>query len=243
MVPNKRTGHPAVQPAPPYGRWFIAFSFLLVAVHEAHELAHAVTGRILCGEWPARDFNAWRFVGACSSWWPTAAGPLFSYALMLLGSTLAIRSATHRWAGIAILFAANPFARIFTVAMGGGDEMVVAQRIAQMAERTAGLRVFVLTLVLAVCGAAIIAGWRAMRGVARRGVLFPLVLLWPMVLTGIALFVIGNGFLKAGVLTVPTITGAPLLVVVVSGAAVVLAGITRQWLSGPHLGRQSSERV
>ena len=225
------TAHPVVQPAPPFGRWFIAFSFLLVAVHEAHELAHAVTGRILCGEWPARDFNAWRFVGECSSWWPTAAGPLFSYALMFIGSALALRSAAHRWAGIAILFAANPFARIFTVAMGGGDEMVVAQHLAQMPERTAGLRAVVLTLVLAICGTAIIAGWRAMHGVARRGVLFPLVLLWPMVLTGVALFVIGNGLLKKGVLTAPTITGAPLLVILVSGAAVVLAGITSQWLT------------
>jgi hypothetical protein len=239
MVTDERTGHPVVQPAPPYNRWFIAFSFLLVAVHEAHELAHAVTGRILCGEWPARDFNAWRFVGDCSSWWPTAAGPLFSYALMLLGSTLALRSATHRWAGIAMLFAANPFARIFTVAMGGGDEMVVAQRIAQVAERTTGLRVFVLTLVLAVCGAAIIAGWRAMHGAARWRVLFPFVLLWPMVLTGLALFMIGNGLLKAGVLTAPTITGAPLLVVLVSVVAVVLAGVTSQWLSGLNSRKQA----
>jgi len=46
-----------------YGRWFAAFSCLLLAVHEIHELVHAVTGRILCDEWPTRDFNAWRLGG------------------------------------------------------------------------------------------------------------------------------------------------------------------------------------
>lgn len=213
-----------------HGRWFAAFSFLLLAVHEMHELVHAVTGRILCGEWPTRDFNAWRFVGDCSSWWPTAAGPLFSYALMLLGSALALRSATYKWTGIAILFAANPFARIFTAVMGGGDEMVVAQRIANLQERTASLRAVVVIVVLAICGTAIIIGWRAMQGVARRGWLFSLVLLWPMILTGVGLFVIGNGLLKAGVLATPTVAGAPLLVVLVSGVAVLLAGVTFGWL-------------
>ena len=212
-------------------RWFTAFSFLLLAVHEAHELAHAVVARLLCGEWPVRDFNAWRLVGECASWWPTAAGPLFSYALMAVGSMLALRGTTHRWVGIAILFAANPFARIFTVAMGGGDEMVVAQRIANLPTRTIGLRLTVLSFVLIICGGAALAGWRAMRNVTRRGVVFALLLVWPMVLTGVALFVVGNGLLKAGVLEEPAVTGAPLLVALVSGLAVLLTGLTSRWLS------------
>jgi hypothetical protein len=203
-------------------RWFAAFSFLLLAVHEGHELVHAVAGRAICGEWPVRDFNAWRFTGPCASWWPTAAGPLFSYALMLVGALL-----RNRAAGVALVLAANPFARVFTVAMGGGDEMVVGQRIAGLADRPLALRIAVLLFVTLVCGAAIVAAWRMMR----RPLWFAFALIWPMVLTGVALFVVGNRLLRAGVMAEPSITGAPLLVVLVSAAAVVMTVATLPWLT------------
>ncbi|HVG22866.1 MAG TPA: hypothetical protein VND45_01825 [Thermoanaerobaculia bacterium] len=212
-------------------RWFAAFSFLLLAVHEAHELAHAVTARVVCGAWPLRDFNAWRFAGECNSILPTTMGPLFSYALMLAGALIAGRRARFGAGGIALLFAANPFARIFTAVMGGGDEMVVARWLAGVTERTPLLRVAVLAFVLLVCGSAIVFAWRAMRGVARRGIWFALALLWPMALTGVALFVIGNRLLHAGVMADRSISGAPLLVVLVSAAAAVLAMATVPWLS------------
>lgn len=211
-------------------RWFIAFSFLLLAIHEAHELAHALVGRALCGEWPVRDFNAWRFAGECASWWPTAAGPLFTYALLGIGGVLAWRSDRFRAGGIALLFAANPFARIFTAVMGGGDEMVVAQRLASLPERTLALRLFVVLFVVAVCGSALFVAWRAMAGVARRGLWFVTAMLWPMVLTGLALFVVGNRLLRAGLLAEPLVSGAPLLVLVVSGSAAVLSLVTMRWL-------------
>jgi hypothetical protein len=210
-------------------RWFLAFSFLLLAVHEAHELAHAVVGRWICGEWPIRDFNSWRFASECSSWLPTAAGPLFSYSFLLLGALIAQRRTALQPAGIALIFAANPFARIFTVAMGGGDEMVVAQHLAGLAERTPTLRFVTLLFVLAVCGPAILVAWRSMRTVTRRALWFPVALLWPMVLTGIGLFVIGNGLLRKGMLATPVIAGTPLFVVTVSAAAVVMTAVTLRW--------------
>lgn len=208
-------------------RWFVAYSFLLLAIHEAHELAHAVAGRLVCGEWPVRDFNAWHFTGECASWLPTAAGPAFSYLLMLIGAVMALRAGSSwRWAGVALIFAANPFARLFTAVMGGGDEMVVAQRIAELPTRTPALRMAVAAFVLLLAGAGIAAGWRGMAGLKRRGLWFAIVLLWPMVLTGVALFVAGNGLLRAGVLASPVIAGTPLLVVLVSAASVVLAAVT-----------------
>jgi hypothetical protein len=218
----------------PHARWFVAWSFLLLAIHEAHELAHAVAGRLVCGHWPVRDFNAWRFVGECTSYLPTAAGPAFSYALMFIGALLAHRT-KHRWAGIALLFAANPFARIFTAIMGGGDEMVVGQYVSQSATRTLSLRLAVLAFVVAICGSAIVAGWRAMKTVPRKALVFALLLAWPMILTGVALFVVGNGLLNAGVLASPMIGGAPLLVLLVSGAAAVLAALTLRWLTEPSV--------
>jgi hypothetical protein len=130
-------------------RWWVAFSFLILAVHEAHELAHVLAGRLACGLWAERDFNAWWFTGACPSIVPTMAGPLFSYALMFLGAALALRT-RHRFLGLAVLFAANPFARIFTAAMGGGDEGVVGR----VTEKTPSVRIAVLVVVLAICGTA-----------------------------------------------------------------------------------------
>lgn len=117
--------------------------------------------------------------------------------------------------------------------MGGGDEMVVAQRLSGAATRGLSLRLAVLLFVLAVCGSAIAVAWRSMRSMASRRIWFFVALLWPMVLTGVGLFVIGNRSLKAGVLTTPVIAGAPLLVLVVSSAAVLMAGITLKWLMLP----------
>jgi hypothetical protein len=212
-------------------RWFIAFSFLLLAAHEAHELAHAVAGRLICGEWPLRDFNAWRFAGVCASSWPSAWGPLFTYGVMLAGALIAHRSTRFRAGGVALIFAANPFARIFTAAMGSGDEMVVAQWIASLSERTPALKISVFLFVTAICGSALYAAWRAMRGVARRGLWFAGAMIWPMVLTGVGLFLIGNGLLRAGVMSEPSIHGAPLLVVLVSGIAIAASVMTVKWFS------------
>jgi hypothetical protein len=212
-------------------RWFVAFSFLLLATHEAHELAHAVAGLVICGEWPVRDFNTWRFVGACSSWWPTAIGPLFTYLVVLIGDIVATRKTRFRAAGVALIFAANPFARIFTAAMGGGDEVVVAQHLASASERTLALRLAVLLFVSVICGPALYIAWRALRGVRRRALWFVAATLWPMVLTGVGLFVVGNRLLRAGVLAEPSISGAPLLVVVVSAVAVVMSLLTVPWFS------------
>lgn len=209
-------------------RWFVAFSLLLLTIHEAHELAHASVGRIVCGEWPSRDFNAWRFTTDCASSLPTAAGPLFSYALMGVGAFLAF--GRFRWGGIALVLAANPFARIFTAAMGGGDEVVVARQLAELPQRTFELRLAVLAFVLAICGSALFAVWRAMRDVRRRAAWFPFLAVWPMILTGVALFVVGNRLLRAEVLAAPVIAGAPLLVVLVSGLSAALTIVAGGWL-------------
>ena len=214
-------------------RWWIAFSLLILAVHELHELVHVVTGRLVCGIWAQRDFNAWWFTGDCPSALPTAAGPLFSYAMMFLGAAIARRPDPARWAGVALLFAANPFARIFTAIMGGGDEGVIGRRLAGVTQKTPAVHIAVAIVVTAICGTAIVLGWRAMRGVNRRALWFTALLLWPMVLTGTLLFVVGNRLLRAGVLATPLVAGAPLLVMVVTVVVFVLAVLTSRWLTRP----------
>lgn len=213
-------------------RWWVAFSLLILAVHEAHELVHVVTGRVLCGTWAERDFNAWWFTQNCQSVVPTLAGPLFSYAVTVMGALIALKGKpVWRWAGIALLFSANPFARIFTAVVGGGDEMVVGRYIAGVAERTLAVRLAVLFVVGTICGAAIFMGWRAMYRLKRRTMWFVMLLIWPMVLTGTLLFLVGNRLLRAGVLVEPKVGGAPFLVVVVTVVVFSLAAMTTKWLS------------
>lgn len=208
-------------------RWGIAFSLLILAIHEGHELAHTVTGRLLCDEWAVRDFNSW-LLSHCPSWLPAAAGPLFSYVLIWLGVAL---TRHNRWAGLALLFAANPFARIFTAAMGGGDEMGIARTLAGAPARTPALHAATLAVVTLICGAAIIMGWRAMSGIEKRVPTFVLLLLWPMILTGTLLFVAFNGLLRRGFLKEPVIAGAPLFVHIVTALSVILLACTWRWLS------------
>jgi hypothetical protein len=201
-------------------RWWFAYSMLLLTIHEAHELAHCITARLLCGAWPARDFNAWRLVGTCYAIAPTAAGPLFSYAVMFIGIVIALRSEALSTAGIALLLAANPFARIFTAAMGGGDEMGIARHFAVP-------RVIAFIIVALICGTPIVIAYRIG---TQRITVFIAIMLWPMVLTGTLLFLIGNRLLLAGVLNEPVIAGAPLLVIIVTVMAFILTTLTAKSL-------------
>jgi hypothetical protein len=191
-------------------RALVAFASLALFLHELHELAHTTTGRLICGAWGARDFNVWHLAAGCTSWVPTLIGPLFSYAVMYAGVALT-RSERFRILGVALAMAPNPFARIFTAVMGGGDEMVLA-RVAANSGKTPLLRIVVLVAVTTLALPPIIAAWRSLAGVSRRGWSFAAFLLAPMVLTGVLLFVIGNRMLAAGILATPGIGGDPLLV-------------------------------
>jgi hypothetical protein len=206
------------------GRYLIFFSSLALFLHELHELAHTATGRLICGAWGDRDFNLWRLAAGCTSYVPTAIGPLFSYAVMFAGVVL-ISSTRYRLLGIALALAPNPFARIFTALMGGGDEMVLARVIAGSG-KTPLLRLLVIAVVAALTLPPIIAAWRGLRGTSHRVRWYSTLLLAPMVLTGVLYFVIGNRLLRAGVLVEPRIGGDPLLIFITTVLTGVLAAAT-----------------
>jgi hypothetical protein len=209
-------------------RHAFAFSVLALFLHELHELAHTITARLICGAWGARDFNVWHLAAGCSSYVPTAIGPLFSYAVMFLGVLLIVRR-TQWIAGVALALAPNPFARLLTAAMGGGDEMVLARVIAESG-KTPLLRVAVLIVVGALALPPIVAAWRALGGVQRRMAWFVALLLGPVALTGVLYLVIGNRLLAAGVMTTPAIGGDPLLLFITTVTSALLTLLTFRWL-------------
>lgn len=111
-------------------KYILTFLSLVFVMHEAHELAHTITGRIICGCWGQRDFNSWGVCEGCAEITPLAilatfAGPLFTFTMIWLGSSLIGKNRTEsqKALGFSLLFANMPFARILTASMGSGDEV------------------------------------------------------------------------------------------------------------------------
>jgi len=208
-------------------RWLLALVPLVMLVHEAHEFAHTLTGRLVCGRWAERDFNRWA-IEACDSSLPTAAGPLLSYLLMAIGASLALRRG-RAWPGAALVFAANPLARLVTALGGHGDEMLVAR---SWAGAEAGwVHAAAAGVVVALCAIPLAVAWRALAGTPRRTGIFLLALVAGIAITG-PLLPLLNRLLAAGVLAAP-VAGAPWLVHLVTLASAVGVLLAMRWLQRP----------
>lgn len=111
-------------------RYAITFMTLTFLMHEAHEIIHTSAGRIICGCWGLRDFNVWELCAGCTEEKPYAVistflGPLFTFTMMWLGAFLmeSHKTLKQKTLGFSLVFANMPFARLFSAAMGGGDEV------------------------------------------------------------------------------------------------------------------------
>ncbi|MGN2243828.1 hypothetical protein ACFWZU_10000 [Frateuria sp. GZRR33] len=208
-------------------RWLVALAPLVMLVHEAHEFAHTLTGRLVCGRWAERDFSRWSIEG-CDSWLPTAAGPLLSYLLMAAGALLALRRG-RAWPGVALVFAANPLARLVTALSGHGDEMLVAR--ALVGADAGWVHPAAAGVVAGLCALALAVAWRALAATAWRRTVFLLALVAGIVITG-PLLPLFNRMLDAGFLAGP-VAGAPWLVHWVTLASAVGALLGLRWLRRP----------
>jgi hypothetical protein len=111
------------------------FAFLLLefACMQAHELIHHVVGRMVCGAWGSMTFSLFYLAPGCFettniALLSTLAGPALSYFLMWLGMLLVLKNRCGLL-GLSLIFANLPFARFISVAMMGGDEMVIGRRV------------------------------------------------------------------------------------------------------------------
>lgn len=211
-------------------RWAMALVPLVMVVHEGHESAHTLVGRLACGQWAERNFSSWSIAGACDSAWPTLAGPLFSYALMALGALLA--RGRLRWPGLALVFAANPLARMVTAAMGRGDEALVARAWSGAHAGATWPPLLSGSMVMLLGGAALVAAWRALAGVRGRPAVFLFGALAGMAVTGPLLSALDR-LLRSGVLAGP-VAGAPVLVHAVTAMCLLGMGLTARWLANPR---------
>ena len=210
---------PARSPVSISWRWWLALLPLVALAHEAHELAHTVTGRLACGSWALRDFSSWSITG-CASLLPTAGGPVLSYLLMAIGIAGCMRGGGPRAWALALIAAANPLARIITAVSGHGDEWLVVHRLLGADTGAIGY-VLTLAIVALPAGTAMLVAWRATAGLRARGATYVALMLIAMAITGPGVL-LGNHFLHAGVWD-QTVAGAPWLVHAVT--AVALLGV------------------
>jgi hypothetical protein len=225
-------------------RYLLAFYALSEALSELHEQAHITTGRLLAGCYGPRNFNVWQ---SCAehppvpAWAAPLAGPLVSW-LLFWGGLWLMRSqaASRRALGFSVLFAALPFARIFTAAMGGGDERMLATLSGLPAPRWVAIAA---TLLL--CGVPIaLAARRIANRRAWAWVLGFCVLPLPVVMQ--VKFKFMNGLLNAGVLAEPRWLGTPTLVLAYAAGMALAAFALRRWLAAiefhPNALQQGEEK-
>ncbi|MBQ1498329.1 MAG: hypothetical protein IIZ38_08440 [Sphingomonas sp.] len=90
----------------------------------AHELAHHLAGRVVCGAWGGMTLASFTLPDACpasAAWIAALAGPALSWLLIYAGAAL------RGPLGLFLIFANLPLARIVTVATGGGDERIIGR--------------------------------------------------------------------------------------------------------------------
>jgi len=191
---------------------------LALVMGECHEIAHFITGKIICGCWPSsRDFNAWTLCESCEKLNPygflaTFAGPLFSMALAWVGMFL-LRNpdARKQSLGFLLIWANVPQARIMTVLMQGGDERQVIRK---LTKGTALDDYFLLVSILVVFVMAlppIIASFRAVKN--RYSWLYNVgFMVMPLLVLGIYGFFFLNVLLERGFLSQVWIMGTPLFI-------------------------------
>ena len=207
-------------------RYLVAFAALVVVCSELHEQAHITVGRLVCGCYGPRDFNVWTTGEPCESPSLTVlaslAGPLFSYAVMGIGAWLLVRGDAMRQAvGWTLVFAPLPFARLFTAAMGGGDEKTALRMLLPETTGMGSVKLLAFLVVAALAIPPLVVAWRSLGG-GRRWITFVGFLLGPMLFSFVWNHTLMNRVLAAGVLSETVLLGTPTLILLHALAALVL---------------------
>jgi hypothetical protein len=210
--------------------FIIAFITLHFLMHEAHEMVHTAVGRLICGCWGQRDFNVWSLCDECMEQYAIAvlatfAGPLFTFAMIWTGVYFLRSTSTRQKSlGFALIFANNPFARIFTAAMGKGDEVWGLNRLLHDHQLS-----WILGLVIVLLFT-IYPLWRSYTTIANKNKAgyFILFLLSGIILDLIIVFGLMNQLLKNGVLSNDWILGAPVIVTIFTIIMLVIFMIVRK---------------
>lgn len=196
----------------------LAFLVFAMILGEAHEIAHFLIGKIICGCWPeSRDFNAWSLCQSCQDnnpnwYWPTFAGPVFSMSLAWIGMFLLKNSDPKKQSlGFVLIWGNVPQARIMTVFMHGGDERLVMRYLTKGTALDSYFEWIAIAVVLLMALPPIIASFRAVKN--KLGWLYNVgFMVLPLLVLGLYGFTFLNGLLAKGFLAEVWIMGTPLFI-------------------------------
>ena len=212
-------------------KYVLAFLSLVFVMHEAHELAHTITGRLICGCWGQRDFNSWGVCEGCPEQQSLAilstfAGPLFTFTMIWAGANLIGKDRTDRQKalGFSLIFANLPFARILTASLGSGDEIWGLNNLLNnkpLAWASGFLLIFVLTLFPL---------WKAFQLIEnkRKVAWFLLFLILPIIVDLLVVLGFMNALLAKGILSEYWILGSPKLVTVWTAFVTIIYILTNK---------------
>ena len=198
-------------------KYLLAFFALTIILGELHEQSHITLGRIVCGEYGARDFNVWGTAENCAApaWkiLSSFGGPIFSYLVMWSGVYLLLKAKTFEYKslGLTLIFAPLPFARIFTALMGGGDEKVFLHYFLKDQFSLPVIKIFAAIFVLGFCLPPIIVAYRSLAN--RFRALYVVVFcVLPLIVLGLYVLTSLNGLLAQGFMSEVLILGTPRLI-------------------------------
>ena len=211
--------------------YILAFLALTFVLHEGHELAHTVTGRLICGCWGQRDFNIWTTCENCNSKWlilSGIAGPVFTFAVLWFGAWLLRdkNKARQKMLGFSLVFASIPVGRLINPLFGGGDEV---QALDTWLNNWDLSRILTVVLVVLLCIYPLIKAYRFVSN-KRKLWLFLAFLLLPFVIDLLVVLGLMNTLLNAGLLSMYWVLGSPALVTVWTICVCLLFIISRKQL-------------
>jgi hypothetical protein len=203
-------------------RNLFVFVFFFFLMHELHELAHIVTGRIICGCWGTRDFNVWDLCNDCLKDKPIAilatfAGPVFTFAMLWLGRYWLLhgRSVERRSLGLIFILGNMQFGRMYMAATGSGDEIWGLNFLFQNQDHSnfQAIRFIGFVIVSIVCLPPLVAAYKAISN-KRKMLLYTGFLITPLILDTVVILILLNGILEKGILNTVWIIGTPLLITI-----------------------------
>jgi hypothetical protein len=209
----------------------VIFQFFFFLMHELHEQAHIITGRMLCGCWATRDFNVWKLCDTCQlpySISATFAGPVFTFTMLWLGRYWLKngKSVQTKSLGLVFIFGNMPFGRIYMAATGSGDEVFGLRELFINADHS-NLPIIKLAgfiLVTIICIPPLITAYMAIAN-KRRILIFVAFLIIPLVLDTVVLLIFLNGLLEKGILNQVVLMGTPVLITAWFLTCLVIVGL------------------
>ena len=211
--------NPSLQIQLPFKNLFLFLIFFFF-MHEMHELAHIITGRIICGCWGTRDFNVWDLCNNCLKQKPIAvaatfAGPLFTFIMLWIGRYLLKygKSTQSGSLGLVLILGNMQFGRIYMAAMNGGDEISGLRWLFLNHDQSNAqiIRVAAVIIISIICIPPLVTAYKAIAN-KRKILIYTGFLIVPLVLDTVIILIFLNGLLQKGIFNQVWIMGTPLFI-------------------------------